>query len=116
MLELLADHLLSPQAEAVEKEAQLAAVHEQRAASDADWEARMKEAVSSAEQWKEFAEKLGVDKNATEAALAEVQASLQVRCCTDHRSFCKFYIAAPHQQVLHCRSPSLLLQATLLIS
>lgn len=47
-------------------------------ASDADWEARMKEAVSSAEQWKEFAEKLGADKDATEATLAAAQASLQV--------------------------------------
>ncbi len=38
----------------------------------------MKEAVSSAEQWKEFAEKLGADKDATEATLAAAQASLQV--------------------------------------
>ncbi len=61
-----------------EKEGQLASAQEKAQASDADWEGRMKEAVSSAEQWKEFAEKLGADKDAAEAALASAQASLQV--------------------------------------
>lgn len=63
---------------AAETERALAAAHERSAASDADWEGRMKEAVSSAEQWKEFAEKLGADKDATEAALSAARASLQV--------------------------------------
>jgi hypothetical protein len=60
----------------------LAKTQEEQQASEADWEARMKEAVTSAEQWKEFAEKLGADKEATEAALAEAQTNLQV-CAVD---------------------------------
>ena len=47
-------------------------------ASDADWESRMKDAVSSAEQWKAFAEKLGAEKEALQSTLASAEQQLQV--------------------------------------
>lgn len=66
------------QAELVDKAAELTGAQEQHAASDADWEARMKDAVSSAEQWKEFAEKLGSEKEALQSTLASTQELLAV--------------------------------------
>ena len=38
----------------------------------------MKDAVSSAEQWKEFAEKLGAEKEALQSALASTEQQLSV--------------------------------------
>ena len=67
------------QAELADKTAELAAAQEQHAASDADWESRMKDAVSSAEQWKEFAEKLGSEKETLQSTLASTEQMLTVR-------------------------------------
>ncbi len=58
--------------------AELATAQEQHAASDADWESRMKDAVSSAEQWKEFAEKLGAEKETLQSTLASTEHMLAV--------------------------------------
>ena len=66
------------QGELAGKAADLATAQEQHAASDADWESRMKDAVSSAEQWKEFAEKLGAEKEALQATLASTEQQLSV--------------------------------------
>lgn len=66
------------QAELADKAAELASAQEQHAASDADWEGRMKDAVSSAEQWKEFAEKLGAEKESLQSTLASTDHSLKV--------------------------------------
>ena len=66
------------QASFIEKESELAVANEERVASDADWEGRMKDAVSSAEQWKDFAEKLGAEKDAVNAVLTASQSSLEV--------------------------------------
>ena len=60
------------------KTAELAIAQEQHVASDADWESRMKDAVSSAEQWKEFAEKLGAEKETLQSALASTEQQLSV--------------------------------------
>ena len=68
------------QAELTEKAAELATAQEQHAASDADWESRMKDAVSSAEQWKEFAEKLGAEKESLQSTLVATEQTLAVRC------------------------------------
>ena len=67
------------QAELAGKAAELAGAQEQHAASDADWESRMKDAVSSAEQWKEFAEKLGAEKKSLQSTLASTDQALKVR-------------------------------------
>ncbi len=70
------------QAELADKAAELATAQEQHALSDADWESRMKDAVSSAEQWKEFAEKLGAEKETLRSTLAATEQTLAVRCCS----------------------------------
>ena len=51
---------------------------QEKAASDADWETRLQEAVDSATQWKEFAEKLGKEKSELDIQLAGLQNSVQV--------------------------------------
>ena len=66
------------QGELAAKAAELATAQEQHAASDADWEGRLKDAVSSAEQWKEFAEKLGAEKEALQSTLASTEQQLMV--------------------------------------
>ena len=66
------------QGKLADKAAELATAQEQHAVSDADWESRMKDAVSSAEQWKEFAEKLGAEKEALASTLASTQQMLVV--------------------------------------
>ena len=58
------------------REAEVA--EQEKAASDADWEIRLQEAVDSAEQWKEFAEKLGKEKAELEPQLRELQQEYQV--------------------------------------
>ena len=51
---------------------------QEREASDAEWDARHQEAVDSAEQWKEFADKLGKQKEEQQQQLDAVSAELQV--------------------------------------
>ena len=57
-------------------ERELVGAQEGPAASDADWRVCMQAAADSAVQWKGFAERLGGDKNAAEAALAVAEAEL----------------------------------------
>lgn len=61
-----------------EKAALLERLHQEKHASDADWENRLKEAVDSAEQWKEFAEKLGREKADLEFQAQRLHHSLEV--------------------------------------
>ena len=61
-----------------DQEAELAALHQEKDASDSDWEQRLKEAVDSAEQWKAFAEKLGNEKEKLCAEIGDVEGELQV--------------------------------------
>ncbi len=72
------------QAELADKAAELATAQEQHATSDADWESRMKDAVSSAEQWKEFAEKLGAEKETLQSTLAATEQTLAVGSFKHH--------------------------------
>ena len=70
------------QASHSEKLREMEAWEQEKAASDADWETRLQEAVDSATQWKEFAEKLGKEKGELDTQLAGLQSSVQVswRC------------------------------------
>ena len=76
------------QAELADKAAELASAQEQHATSDADWEGRMKDAVSSAEQWKEFAEKLGAEKETLQSTLASTEHTLMVDHFESHHACC----------------------------
>lgn len=51
---------------------------EEHKASDAEWDARHQEAVDSAEQWKEFADKLASEKEIQQQQLDSSNADLQV--------------------------------------
>lgn len=82
------------QAKLADKAAELATAQEQHAASDADWESRMKDAVSSAEQWKEFAEKLGAEKETLQSTLASTELMLAVGSYL--RSSCAYWINISH--------------------
>lgn len=55
---------------------------EEHKVSDAQWDARHQEAVDSAEQWKEFADKLSREKEDQQQQLNSVNAELQV-CSLD---------------------------------
>lgn len=58
---------------------EMAQAARERVESDADWESRLQEAVDSAEQWKEFAEKLGKERSSLQAQLADLQGRFEVR-------------------------------------
>lgn len=57
----------------------LASSKQEQESNDAEWDARHQEAVDSAEQWKESADKLGKEKEEQQQQLASASASLQVR-------------------------------------
>ena len=54
----------------------------------------MEDAVSSAEQWKEFAEKLGAEKETLQSTLASTKQMLAV--VPFPRSSCAYWISIPH--------------------
>jgi hypothetical protein len=61
------------------KDADAEAARVEREASDADWESRLEGAVSSAQKWTEFAERLQAEKAEAEGHLAAALADVQVR-------------------------------------
>lgn len=69
---------ISVQVAVSERATRLERLEQDKAASDADWESRLQEAVDSAEQWKAFAEKLGKEKGELEALLADLQKRTEV--------------------------------------
>lgn len=56
----------------------LASSKQEQESNDAEWDARHQEAVDSAEQWKEFADKLDKEKEEQKQQLASASADLQV--------------------------------------
>lgn len=56
-----------------------ARLQQEKAAGDAEWEARLREAVDSAEKWKGFAEQLGGEKTSLSESIADLQQQLQVQ-------------------------------------
>lgn len=66
-------------------QAALASSKQEQESNDAEWDARHQEAVDSAEQWKEFADKLSKEKEEQQQHLASVSAHLQAStlsfCC-----------------------------------
>lgn len=63
-------------------QAALASNKQEQDSNDAEWDARHQEAVDSAEQWKEFADKLSKEKEEQQQQLAAASADLQVNTCT----------------------------------
>ena len=59
-------------------QAALASSKQEQESNDAEWDARHQEAVDSAEQWKEFADKLSKEKEEQQQQLASASADLQV--------------------------------------
>ena len=59
-------------------QAALASSKQEQESNDAEWDARHQEAVDSAEQWKEFADKLSKEKEEQQQKLASASADLQV--------------------------------------
>ena len=60
-------------------QAAVASSKQEQNSSDAEWDARHQEAVDSAEQWKEFADKLSKEKDEQQQQLASASKGLQVR-------------------------------------
>lgn len=60
------------------KDAQAEGARVEREASDADWESRLEEAVSSAHKWTEFANRLESEKAQAESQLSATLVHLQV--------------------------------------
>lgn len=60
----------------------LASNKQEQESNDAEWDARHQEAVDSAEQWKEFADKLSKEKEEQQQQLASASADLQVSTTT----------------------------------
>ena len=56
----------------------LASNKQEQESNNAEWDARHQEAVDSAEQWKEFADKLSKEKEEQQQQLASASADLQV--------------------------------------
>ena len=81
----------------------LASNKQEQESNDAEWDARHQEAVDSAEQWKEFADKLSKEKEEQQQQLASAFADLQVNTLTLGSSPVEF--AAP----LVSQSPACLL-------
>jgi hypothetical protein len=67
------------------KDADAEATRVEREASDADWESRLEGAVSSAQKWTEFAERLQAEKAEAEGHLAAALADVQVGDIYDER-------------------------------
>lgn len=69
----------------------------EREASDADWESRLEEAVSSAHKWTEFANRLESEKAQTESQLSATIVHLQVRALLHSEA-----LDAPSHRDLSC--------------
>lgn len=57
----------------------LAGSKQEQESNDAEWDARHQEAVDSAEQWKEFADKLSKEKEEQQQQLSAATADVQVK-------------------------------------
>lgn len=60
----------------------LASSKQEQESNDTEWDARHQEAVDSAEQWKEFADKLSKEKEEQQQQLASASANLQASTTT----------------------------------
>lgn len=59
-------------------QAAVASSKQEQESNDSEWDARHQEAVDSAEQWKEFADKLSKEKEEQQQQLASASTGFQV--------------------------------------
>lgn len=72
----------------------LASSKQEQESNDAEWDARHQEAVDSAEQWKEFADKLSKEKEEQQQQLSAASADFQVKTlCSMLDGFSSFFVS-----------------------
>ena len=76
---------------------------QEREASDADWEQRLKQAIDSAEKWQAFAGSLGSDKAALQAQATTLADQAQVERLL---GACTYHTCTPHRGSILAAKPS----------